>query len=756
MKYLYIILFFLTAGSLDTYAQLQRSTSLPGAPGKGSIVAFPRGIKQSSGEVFYLLATDTAGNINLVPLHGNQHYDSVARPRDPRKPFLKVHGNVIYDYYYQSGVDTPYQQKDIYQHTVQTYLDFTIRDQYPVRVGFTTARGNSTLFRNITGLNMQYTSSDFKSLLWEKLQKWDVSRYTKMQDLQYEKRSLDAEAFKLNQLRVDIDGPAAIQRRVEAKERALYGKKPNLNLDTLPHPNLNLVLKNKPRLKLSSDSSLEDEYAAKRRQIDSLEKRVKKLDSLYRLHQSQIGDVNGSLLSKLMASRNNEELTATLKEMNLPDTVLPKGYKTLLAIRTIALGRTLVDYSELTAKNISIQGGQVEYNPSWYAAVATGVIDYRFRNYVVNNDGPKQYLSLFKAGYGMKEGNHVYFTYYMGKRQLYNQHTDSAGSRYPDYNIIGIALEGRWQLTKNLFLTGEVAKSSLPYYQAAKDESKAQSLLKFSDRRNEAWSIAANAFIPATKTKLTGTYKLLGAGFQSFSLYTTGSKQIAWNVRIDQPFFRQQLLVTAAIRKNDYTSQFQQANYNSNTIFKTLQATLRIKNYPVVSIGYYPSSQLTKLTEGALVENTFYTLVGTVSHFYKVKRITMNSMLSYTRFYNKMTDSSFVYFNTKNILLNHSMFLGRFTIQGTGSAALNSDYNLYGADGNVQYQVRTWLDIGGGVKYSYQTVYELRQVGYTANFRVNIPYFGQVEMMADKGFIPGAQRRLVSNNTGRITFTKIF
>lgn len=121
-----------------------------------------------------------------------------------------------------------------------------------------------------------------------------------------------------------------------------------------------------------------------------------------------------------------------------------------------------------------------------------------------------------------------------------------------------------------------------------------------------------------------------------------------------------------------------------------------------------------------------------------------------------MTDSSFVYFNTKNILLNHSMFVGRFTIQGTGSAALNSDYNLYGADGNVQYKVRSWLDIGGGVKYSYQTTYELRQVGYTANFRVNIPYFGQVEMMADKGFIPGAERRLVSNNTGRITYTKTF
>ncbi|WPV64848.1 colicin E5-related ribonuclease [Chitinophaga sp. LS1] len=98
------------------------------------------------------MATDTGGNVNLVPLYGNKHYDSTTRPLPPRKPFLKVHGNVMYDYYYQSGVDTPYQQKNIYQHTVQTSLDLTISDQYPIRVNFTTARGNSTLFRNITGI----------------------------------------------------------------------------------------------------------------------------------------------------------------------------------------------------------------------------------------------------------------------------------------------------------------------------------------------------------------------------------------------------------------------------------------------------------------------------------------------------------------------------------------------------------------------------------------------------------------------------
>jgi hypothetical protein len=458
-----------------------------------------------------------------------------------------------------------------------------------------------------------------------------------------------------------------------------------------------------------------------------------------------------------MNARNNKELADELKAMNLPDTVLPKGYKTLLAVRSFGIGRTMVDYSELTAKDISLQGIQAEYNPSYYVAVATGVIDYRFRNYIVNNTGPKQYLSLFRAGIGMKEGNHLIFTYYTGRKQLYNLNTSTDSTSRPDYHMIGMALEGRWQLTKNTYFTGEVARSSLPYYQqTAATGSKLNSLFHFSDHTNEAYALKATSFIPVSGTKISAMYKSMGAGFQSFSLYTTGSAQIAWSVRVDQPFFKQQLMLSASIRQNDYTSQYQQADYKSNTVFKSIQGTLRIRHWPVLTVGYYPSSQLTKLSDNSYLENLFYTLVGSVSHFYKYRGITMNTTLSYTQFYNKQTDSNFVYFNTKNLLLNHTMFLGRFSIQGTGSAALNSDYALYGVDGNVQYKVNRWLDAGGGLKYSLQTVYNIREIGYTGNVRMNIPHIGLIELMADKGFIPGVNKRLVSNNTGRVTYTKIF
>jgi hypothetical protein len=735
-KHIFILFLFL-AGSLYTHAQLLRGTIVHGS--KGDVLIFPRGIQLSSGKVSYLLAADSGNTLALIPVIKDVNYH---QPKIivPRKPLLTVHGNVMYDLYYQSGIDTPYQQKDVYQHTLTTYLDITVKDQYPVHVAFSTTRGNAAMFRNITGLNLQYTNRDFKSMLLNKLQSYDAGRTLQLQELEQYKAKMDMKSMEISKLRGWLSSPAQLQRIVEERERKLYKQ------DSVEIPSLAALLHPK-----NTDTNFEDQYATKGKQLDSLQNEWNRMEQLYREQQKKLGDPKEDLIAAVMNSRNNKELADKLHAMDLPDTVLPKGYKTMLAIKSFGIGRTMVNYSELTAKDISIQGVQLEYNPSYYVAVATGVIDYRFRNYIVNSNRPKQYLNLFRVGIGMKEGNNLIFTYYTGKKQLYNLNTSVDSASTPNYHLMGMALEGRWQLTNNTYLTGEVAKSSLPYY-----TNKQNSLFRFNEHANEAYALKAFSFIPVTGTRINAVYKVMGAGFQSFSMYTTGSGQTAWSVRVDQPFFKQKLTITAAVRQNDYTSQYQQADYRSNTIFKSLQATLRMKKWPVISVGYFPSSQLTKLSDNNYLENLFYTLVASLSHFYKYHGITMNTTLSYTQFYNRQTDSSFVYFNTKNILMNHVMFLGRLTLQGTASAALNSEYELYGTDANAQYKFNNWLDAGGGLKYSQQTVYNIQQIGYTGNVRINIPRLGQIELMADKGFIPGTDKRLVSNNTGRVTYTKIF
>src|SRR3954465_11893136 len=80
---------------------------------------------------FFLEHRDCKGVIK-IPIYA---YIYVPVEREPvkktepakpaRVPFLQVHGNVMYNVNYYSNIDTPYNEKDVYQHTVQTYLDVT-------------------------------------------------------------------------------------------------------------------------------------------------------------------------------------------------------------------------------------------------------------------------------------------------------------------------------------------------------------------------------------------------------------------------------------------------------------------------------------------------------------------------------------------------------------------------------------------------------------------------------------------------------
>src|SRR5689334_15914189 len=55
-------------------------------------------------------------------------------PALSKSSFIKVSGNLMYDYLYRSFADTPFYQKDFRQHTLQTSMTITVRDEYPIHV----------------------------------------------------------------------------------------------------------------------------------------------------------------------------------------------------------------------------------------------------------------------------------------------------------------------------------------------------------------------------------------------------------------------------------------------------------------------------------------------------------------------------------------------------------------------------------------------------------------------------------------------
>jgi hypothetical protein len=690
----------------------------------------------------------------------------MVEPVKPKRvPFLQVHGNIMYNVNYYSNIDTPYNEQDIYQHTVQTYLDVTVKGKYPMRVYLTNRFTNSKLFRNFSDLNMNYNNTQFtqkvKTQVREKLLA-SLPSPTAPDSLQ---RELDATMKKLRGLDAWIKNPGLLQKMVEEREKALrdslarLASKPDTSFNLPDIGKEKLIDTAMARLKLDS-SSIYKQFVQKKEQADSLRNRIVVLQQMVKSAKGKSQEEVNKVLSDIEQAKNPAKLKQIMEKHHIGDSILPKGYKTLMAIRSFGIGRTVVNYSELSAKNISVNGFQAEYNPDAYYAVATGSVDYRFRDFIVK--GPKQsgqYLTVLRYGRGLKDGNNIIFTWFGGRRQLYNAGTvDSTQTQTPSSGLMGFTLEGTYRLTKNIMLTDEVAKSSYPVYardSAGKNTLPSQ-MLEMSNRHNEAYSLKADAFFPKTQTTVRGTFKRLGANFQSFSTFTDGSAQTAWSANVQQLFFKRQLTLNLGANTNDFSNPFIGNQYKSTTVFKSVQATWRRNRWPVVSVGYFPSSQITRLGDDQYQENLFYTLTGNLTHSYKVNTLMMNSALVYTQFYNRSTDSGFVYFNTKNLLLSQSAFMQQLTLQANASGAFNPEYKLYTLEGRALYNINKYLSLGAGLKYNYQTNFNIEQLGYSAETMIQIPRLGQIQLAAEKGFIPGMNKQLVPNNTGRATYFKTF
>lgn len=734
------------------------------APGFISVVPSAKSKKR----VFVLLEKDGNG-------------ESLIKENAPAKPspLLKVHGNIYYDVYYQSNIDTPYFEKDLYQHTIRTYLDVTVKDNYPLRVGFSTRFSNSGMLRNITGLNLNFNSQEFKNAVRNKVTNWLADQAKKNIQLEQLKNQLEQKKKVLQSLEETMAPPSQAQKIIEQRELAWLNKNKAAGKPDMPA--LKQVLPGEEALKtpgkkdtVATDTSklaktkafidstvamVSKQAAARKQQYDSLKKEIAVLEKNYQALSGKLNKGNADKIAGVKSAKSSGALNEQIGETGMPDSLLPKGYKTLMAVKSFGIGRTFVDYSELSAKNISITGVQLEYNPKNYYAIASGFIDYRYRDFIISDPNrKKQYLNIIRYGKGDKDGNNIIFTYYTGKKQLYNYISSSSDSvRQPGYSLMGITVEGRYKVNENIYATAEVAKSSAPYYDPSSPKQNiTASTFDFKDRSNEAYALKLFYDIPATNTKLSGSYKKLGAHFQSFSLFNSSSEQRLWSARVDQQFFKKRLSVMAAIRTNDFTNPYLDNNYYSKTIFKSLQATLRIRKYPVLSLGYFPSTQLIKLSNEQYIENLYNTLVGTLSHFYTYKGVQMNTSVTYTRFYNRAADSNFVYFNTTNLFFNHSIFLKHFTIQTNLSSATNTSYNLYVADGNLYYKINDRFGVGAGIKYNRQTVINNEQLGYSFNTKFTIPKLGEFQLLSARNFIPGMNKQLVKNDVGRLTYIKIF
>ncbi len=527
------------------------------------------------------------------------------------------------------------------------------------------------------------------------------------------------------------------------------------------------ILKGRNRVKkLSNDSvmiskkkvsTFNEEYQSKLMKIDTLQKSITKMEKLYAQHKQLQNRYSTEEKLAIDQMKSTAQLRKKMKKLGIADSVMPRGYHHLFALSALGIGRNMVSFSALTARNTSVTGIQIEYNPNYYLAFASGVVDYQFTDFWVGKKSfKKQQLNIMRAGYGLKAENHFYVSCFWGQRQIYRPSITS-NTDFPNSKLFGYAFEAQWQIGKQSLFTAEFAKSSFQNMVSAPAKSgMIANSFNFGFRSNEAYHVQFSTLATSIQTKVVASFKHVGSDFQSFSVFSSGVKQSIWSINAEQPLFHKQLMMNATLQTNDVTNPNTINPLKNFSLLASMQTTLRIKNWPIMSVGYFPSSQTSYLGGKPFSSNQFYTLFANVTHHYKVKRQLMNTTFLFNRFYNKSDDSGFIFSDSRSIQINQVVFLRKITCQGLFSATKSNINYYYTVENTLQYQWKNWLALGGGIKYNRQPKKQQNLWGYSATTTVTIPKIGQFQFFTEKGFLPNSQEQLTPFNTGKFSFLKSF
>jgi flagellar biosynthesis chaperone FliJ len=690
----------------------------------------------------------------------------VAEIKKPK--LLTIHGNISYDFFYESRIDTPINQQGFQQHTERVSLNILYKEKYPLKVSFVLRQSNSPFFKNFFDPVISFDRAGYSKNIKDELINTISARLMKNDELRKLLEGLQDTLKKIATLKVRLKSPATLQKIIEQKERqsnpSLHDigidnpKKSNHAIDSLSH-SLDSAIADKrkqfAKAKSKIDTLKQDyqhKYDQEKAELDSLiakaQQTQRKADSVKTAIERKIASVR----MKVYRATSDRELSKIAGEQKA-DYKSSSFERQLSNVKSFSVGRAPVNYTELTAQNISLSGVNIEYNPSYYVAFAAGKIDYRFRDFFNRHEMKNnQYLVIGRLGIGNIERRAIIFSVFQGRKSIAEYRLSDSVRNYE--NILGYSVETILKRDADNFISAEFAKSTKPA-NGSLNSKQASPLLAFNDATNMGINIKAQTVFADTKTKLSGFYRSTGEQFQSFSLFSYNTNQLAWMARVDQPLLKSKVDLTLMIRSNDFTNPFAEKTYKTNTVFKSVIVNVRFPKYPFVSVGYYPGTQIYMVNNEKINETAYYILNGSMMYNYSIRRISMSSSFIYNRYFNQATDSGFILYRGINYYASQRLFLRKLQLQAGYSYTKQSLIEYSTTDLSAEYAVKDWLKFGAGLKYN-QPVSAAALWGGRALLKIDMKKLGSFHFQYDKSYLPTINQSLYPIETGRVSWYKYF
>lgn len=742
---LYSFIFFLLF-HLQVAAQVKGSMLIMGLH-DSSLIKLPRFSKDSLNKNKASHITKLLQNkINTLsvrkPVFKSQkpNYDTlpaqIIKSLKVRSPFIVFKNGVVnYNYSYRSNLDTPFIADNIQQHFATLTANILVAQKFPLRVSVYERRSNSDYFRNYTDVRIDFDESEFHRLQSQKLSKYfdDIINKLKEPDL---KPRMEVQRLILKGLNGYLNQPEIIKKYLQSKETIINKKELTGSQEYRDSV-------------IRCDSAFIATYEKKQNDVLKTEKSFDSLKNKYEAVGKKITQLKYIFKKNINSPHGAQAIAESLKENGLDDEHFEKSLRNLYTLQKFSIGRTMPDYTTLTVKNIEINGINIEADKNnLYTAVATGFINFNTRDFVFNNQRPvKQYVTAGRIGWGTKTGNHIILTGYTGRKQLFSSLTQNNTA-----SVYGLSVESQFSVSKNIRIIGEIAQSKIlqePYI--FRDSSLKKPF--FQDNSSKAWALQLQSYFPRTRTSIDGLYEHQGINFQSFNPYKINAKTDTWNLKADQLLFSGLLHITAGVKNNDYVNPFAQQSYNSNSIFTTLTATLQKRYWPMVSVGYIPSSQYS-IINNQIYESRYQTFTVNASHRYNIGLVKAFTTVMYNRFFNSSRDSGFIYYNAKNIYINENIVFAKFSAIAAISYTQNPQYILDIMQAGLSKSVKNVGTVTAGIKLDHLNT-SGNEIGYYVNAASSIGKCG-FNIWAERSYIPGWGNILVKNEFINIGFTRYF
>ena len=655
----------------------------------------------------------------------------------PGKPFIVIkNGLVNYNYTYRSGLDTPYLESNLQQHLANISANVLVAQKFPLRVSVFERRSNSVYFRNYTDVRVEFNAPEFRRLQAERMEKYFNALIGQLLDPNL-KPGMYLQQKIISNLTGYLNSPAIIKKFLQSKETIINKNE----LSGTPAYKDSLIRK---------DSAFIAYYDKKQKEVKKAEQDYDSLRSQYVVASKKIQRLRQIFKRNINSPAGSETMVQSLREAGLHDRHFEKLIHTLYSVRTLTIGKTMPNYTNLTVKNVGINGINAEFNnKNLYWAVVAGIVDFRARDFIFNKyQSSHQYVTAVRVGWGRKEGNHIIFTAYKGQKQLFSSQVQNNVTP-----VFGLSVESQFVITRNIRLIAEVAQSSMAPSAGVLIDSVHKGF-SLKDNNSKAWSFQLYSYFPHTRTRVDGLYEHQGINFQCFNAYKTNASTDAWSLKADQYLFSNILHLTAAIHKNDYSNPLIQQNYNSNTIFTTFTATFYKRFWPIVSVGYIPSSQYS-IINNQVYESRYQAFNINVSHLYKLGTVNASTTAMYNRFYNDSRDSGFVYYNAHNLYVNQNILFTKFTANVSISHTQNPVYLLDVMEAGITRNIKKISSVGFGVKLDHLNSDE-NKLGYYVNAKATIAKVGVLNVWGETSYLPGIDNKLIKNEFMNIGFTRYF